>query len=264
MQTTRERRRKEPPRRPAASPPPSPRRRADADDAPRHAGRPAGQTGDRTRERLIQKGLEAFAALGFAGTSVREIARRSRIRVSSLYHYFASKDALYQAVQERVQEQLRELMLGVMGEGLDLRAQAREMVGRLFDFYRENPAYVQLGHRIHLEGVGATESYRRVPDPWLGRMEGLMKPAELPGGCTIEQPVCLEVRDSGPGIPAELRDRLFQPFVTGRIGGTGLGLAIVQRAVEAHRGVVLVDSGPEKGTTFTIFFPARRGAEEAA
>ncbi|HXI20160.1 MAG TPA: ATP-binding protein, partial [Gemmatimonadales bacterium] len=90
------------------------------------------------------------------------------------------------------------------------------------------------------------------------------KSAELPGGCTIEQPVCLEVRDNGPGIPEELRERLFQPFVTGRTGGTGLGLAIVQRAVEAHRGVVLVDSTAGVGTTFTIFFPARRAAEEAA
>ena len=90
------------------------------------------------------------------------------------------------------------------------------------------------------------------------------KPADLPGGCTIEQPVCLEVRDNGPGIPADLRERLFEPFVTGRSGGTGLGLAIVQRAVEAHRGLVLVDSGPDRGTTFTIFFPARRVAEEAA
>lgn len=90
------------------------------------------------------------------------------------------------------------------------------------------------------------------------------KVAELPGGCTIDQPVCLEVRDTGPGIPEELRDRLFQPFVTGRAGGTGLGLAIVQRAVDAHRGMVLVDSHPGKGTTFTIFFPARRAAEEAA
>jgi signal transduction histidine kinase len=90
------------------------------------------------------------------------------------------------------------------------------------------------------------------------------KPVELPGGCAIEQPVCLEVKDTGPGIPDELRDRLFQPFVTGRVGGTGLGLAIVQRAVEAHRGVVLMDSEPGKGTTFTIFFPARRVAEEAA
>jgi two-component system sensor histidine kinase PilS (NtrC family) len=90
------------------------------------------------------------------------------------------------------------------------------------------------------------------------------RPAELPGGCAIEQPVCLEVKDDGPGIPEELRDRLFEPFVTGRAGGTGLGLAIVQRAVEAHRGMVLLDTAPGRGTTFTIFFPARRAAEEAA
>jgi signal transduction histidine kinase len=93
---------------------------------------------------------------------------------------------------------------------------------------------------------------------------GAAKPTDLPQGSGIEQPVRLEVRDDGPGIPEELRDRLFQPFVTGRSGGTGLGLAIVQRAVEAHRGLVLVDSGPDRGTTFTIFFPARRINEEAA
>jgi signal transduction histidine kinase len=90
------------------------------------------------------------------------------------------------------------------------------------------------------------------------------RPADLPVGSSIEQPVCLEVKDNGPGIPEELRDRLFDPFVTGRVGGTGLGLAIVQRAVEAHRGLVLVDTGPGSGTTFTIFFPARRITEDAA
>jgi AcrR family transcriptional regulator len=156
-------------------------RAAEREDAPRHAGRPVGATGDRTRERLIQKGLQTFAELGFAGASVRDIARKARIRVSSLYHYFSSKEALYQAVQDRVQEQLRELMLGVMGQGLDLRGMAREAVGRLFDFFLANPAYVQLGYRAHLEGAGATESFRRVTDRWLGLMEGLMKPAELQG-----------------------------------------------------------------------------------
>ncbi len=65
------------------------------------------------------------------------------------------------------------------------------------------------------------------------------------------------MRDNGPGIPEEIRDRLFDPFVSGRAGGSGLGLAIVQRAVEAHRGLVLVESGPGTGTTFTIFLPAR-------
>ncbi|HEY7029399.1 MAG TPA: ATP-binding protein [Gemmatimonadales bacterium] len=90
---------------------------------------------------------------------------------------------------------------------------------------------------------------------------GPAKVGDLPLGNNIEHPLRLEVRDTGPGIPDELRNRLFEPFVTGRSGGTGLGLAIVQRAVEAHRGLALVDSAPGKGTTFTIYFPARRASE---
>jgi two-component system sensor histidine kinase PilS (NtrC family) len=87
---------------------------------------------------------------------------------------------------------------------------------------------------------------------------------ELPGGAGIENPVFLTVTDNGPGIPEGLRARLFEPFVTGRTGGTGLGLAIVQRAVEAHRGLVLVDSPPGRGTTFTVYLPTARRKEEAA
>src|SRR5216684_2246063 len=87
---------------------------------------------------------------------------------------------------------------------------------------------------------------------------------ELPGGAGIENPVFLTVTDNGPGIPEALWARLFEPFVTGRAGRTGLGLAIVQRAVEAHRGLVLVDSPPGRGTTFTVFLPTARRKEEAA
>ncbi|HEV8123617.1 MAG TPA: ATP-binding protein [Gemmatimonadales bacterium] len=88
--------------------------------------------------------------------------------------------------------------------------------------------------------------------------------SDLPPGCLMTNPVRLEIRDNGPGIPDTVRDRIFEPFVTGRTGGTGLGLAIVQRAVEAHRGLVLVETVPARGTTFTIFFPARWSTEEAA
>ncbi|HEY6207505.1 MAG TPA: ATP-binding protein [Gemmatimonadales bacterium] len=86
----------------------------------------------------------------------------------------------------------------------------------------------------------------------------------LPGGSGIENPIFLSVSDNGPGIPEPLRTRMFEPFVTGRDGGTGLGLAIVQRAVAAHRGLVLVDSAPGQRTTFTVYFPAARRKEEAA
>lgn len=87
---------------------------------------------------------------------------------------------------------------------------------------------------------------------------------ELPGAAGIDNPVALRVSDNGPGIPADLQGRLFEPFATGRVGGTGLGLAIVQRAVEAHRGLVLVDTKAGGGTTFTVYFPAARRKEEAA
>jgi two-component system, NtrC family, sensor histidine kinase PilS len=87
---------------------------------------------------------------------------------------------------------------------------------------------------------------------------------DIPHGTNLEHAVRLQVRDDGPGIPAEIRERLFDPFVSGRPGGSGLGLAIVQRAVEAHRGLVLVDSAPGAGTTFTIFLPAKMMAEDAA
>lgn len=87
---------------------------------------------------------------------------------------------------------------------------------------------------------------------------------DIPHGTNLDQAIRLQVRDTGPGIPEEIRERLFEPFVSGRPGGSGLGLAIVQRAVEAHRGLVLVDSAPGSGTAFTIFLPAKMIAEDAA
>lgn len=79
----------------------------------------------------------------------------------------------------------------------------------------------------------------------------------------LDRLIKLTVTDDGPGIPEAVRDRLFEPFVTGRPGGSGLGLAIVQRAVAAHRGVVMVDTTPGAGTTFSIYLPSTwdRGGE---
>jgi signal transduction histidine kinase len=68
--------------------------------------------------------------------------------------------------------------------------------------------------------------------------------------------VALRVSDTGAGVDPEARDRLFDPFFTTKPGGSGLGLAVVQRAVEAHRGFVLLDSSTEGGgTRFTVVLP---------
>jgi two-component system sensor histidine kinase PilS (NtrC family) len=77
--------------------------------------------------------------------------------------------------------------------------------------------------------------------------------------------IAVRVSDDGPGIPAEIRDRLFEPFATTKPGGTGLGLSVVYRAIEAHRGLVLVDSGGDfTGTRITVLIPLRRSEETTA
>ncbi|GAB4335541.1 MAG: hypothetical protein Kow0037_15580 [Calditrichia bacterium] len=62
--------------------------------------------------------------------------------------------------------------------------------------------------------------------------------------------------DTGPGIPAEIRDKIFESFVTsGKESGTGLGLAIVKKIVEDHQGKIELSSEKGKGTTFRIILP---------
>ncbi len=65
----------------------------------------------------------------------------------------------------------------------------------------------------------------------------------------------IEVWDNGPGIPAEVRDRIFNPFFTTKDAGTGLGLAIVHRIVEAHAGTIRVTNDSRGGARFSICLP---------
>ena len=73
--------------------------------------------------------------------------------------------------------------------------------------------------------------------------------------------VTLRVADNGPGIPDEARDKIFDPFFTtkGSGKGIGLGLAIVYQIVEAHGGVISMESAAGQGTAFTVSLPATQG-----
>jgi len=64
----------------------------------------------------------------------------------------------------------------------------------------------------------------------------------------------LQVMDDGPGVPEDIRDRVFNPLVSGREGGSGIGLALVQTYVQNHGGVVEFDSRPGR-TVFTLLLP---------
>lgn len=92
----------------------------------------------------------------------------------------------------------------------------------------------------------------------------LMNAAQaLPGGGEIRmaidregETVRLRVSDNGVGIPSSHRERIFEPFFSGRAGGTGLGLAIVREIVREHGGEIAVESVEGAGSTFTVKIPA--------
>src|SRR6266436_4698328 len=84
----------------------------------------------------------------------------------------------------------------------------------------------------------------------------------MKGRCSIDVTVtgdgsglAVTVADHGPGIPAELRQRVFEPYFTTKDDGTGLGLALVRVTLEAHRGTISVGETPGGGATFAIVFP---------
>jgi two-component system, NtrC family, sensor histidine kinase HydH len=75
--------------------------------------------------------------------------------------------------------------------------------------------------------------------------------------------VAISVSDSGPGVPAEIRERIFEPFFTTRSRGVGLGLAIARQIVEAHGGRIDVGEGPRGGARFTVSLPIAVRAQAA-
>jgi len=69
----------------------------------------------------------------------------------------------------------------------------------------------------------------------------------------------MSVTDNGPGVPADQRERIFEPFVRlprSTRNGTGLGLAIVRRTIEAHGGTITCGASPTGGARFTLRLPA--------
>jgi signal transduction histidine kinase/DNA-binding response OmpR family regulator len=87
---------------------------------------------------------------------------------------------------------------------------------------------------------------------------------DLPADDTAGPMVELWVRDTGVGIPEDVRARIFEPFFTTKgTQGSGLGLAMVRKVIEAHGGSVAVESQPGQGTTFRIQLPAAAGTANA-
>lgn len=101
-----------------------------------------------TKERILRAAEEVFATRGFEGASTREIAARSGINISSLHYHWETKERLYVAVFTDIDRRLMEASAASMrtGDGgPDGECRSREeTIGRLFDFFRDNPTVPRL------------------------------------------------------------------------------------------------------------------------
>jgi signal transduction histidine kinase len=85
------------------------------------------------------------------------------------------------------------------------------------------------------------------------RIEICCEPAQIASTAALR----IRVRDNGPGLSAEQRQRIFEPFYTTKPTGTGLGTAIAQRLIEAHGGTLAIGDAPPPGTEIIVTLPCR-------
>jgi signal transduction histidine kinase len=133
-------------------------------------------------------------------------------------------------------------------------------------------AYAQEIHRqctgrgitLHLEGLSSLGQVRLHQNTFRRALINLIQNAidAMPQGGALTLrgrqvgcQVCLEVQDTGPGIPDDQLSQLFVPFHTTKSEGTGLGLYIVREILAAHGGTITIISTPGSGTTCVVMLP---------
>ncbi len=86
-------------------------------------------------------------------------------------------------------------------------------------------------------------------------LEKTLRLAIAPEVMNGEPGVGVIVEDSGPGVPPELQEQIFNPFFTSKKDGVGLGLSIVAKIVDDHRGTIRLENNTPRGARFHVFFP---------
>jgi signal transduction histidine kinase len=76
-----------------------------------------------------------------------------------------------------------------------------------------------------------------------------------PAGAASRYELVVSVTDNGPGVPADIADRIFHPFFTTKERGSGIGLANAQKAAASHGGSIELERGQLSGTTFRLRLP---------
>jgi signal transduction histidine kinase len=229
-----------------------------------------------SQERLIHS--ERFAAVGEAAAYVSHEIKNPLMVIGGL----AGQVERHLAQNPAVQEKLRI----IQGEIRRLES----FLGELRDFLRPAPPHKQeinlnevilevqalMGEAAKEKGIAVEDrldsKLPRIavdPNQFKQVLVNLFKnavEATDPGGRIIlstnsqDGQVCFAIRDTGKGMPPEVRDKVFHPFFTTKEKGTGLGLAVIHKIITDHHGRIDLETSPGEGSTFTIKLPLRPDA----
>jgi signal transduction histidine kinase len=116
----------------------------------------------------------------------------------------------------------------------------------------EIPADPQLCEQVFVNLITNALQAMQTQEASLEKILRLSIAPEISNG---ESGVGVVVEDTGPGVPPELREQIFNPFFTSKKDGVGLGLSIVAKIVDDHRGSIRLEDNTPRGARFHVFFP---------
>jgi two-component system, NtrC family, nitrogen regulation sensor histidine kinase NtrY len=136
------------------------------------------------------------------------------------------------------------------------------LVGDTLDLYRDLKAGVEVDSRVDARLGEVSLDAQQIRRALINLIDNAIEATEAPGRVTVgahraDGHLEIDVADTGRGIPAEARDKLFLPYFSTKGRGTGLGLAIVHRIVTDHHGRIRVEDNRPHGTVFTMELPLR-------
>ena len=236
---------------------------------------------EETQRQLFQS--EKLAALGKLSAGIAHEIRNPLTSIKILIHSL---------VDEMATDASREKDLAVIETEI---ARVNKIIKQFLDFARPRPPSLEpmdirtvleetlalLNHEMEAQGISLEQNYvsdlppvpmdrEQMKQVFLNLMlnatqamdrEGeLIISAELkpnPAGGKNRPFLEIAIRDTGPGMPEDIKSKIFEPFFSTKEEGIGLGLPIAQRIVEEHRGEIRVESNPGEGTTFYITLPVR-------
>jgi signal transduction histidine kinase len=154
-------------------------------------------------------------------------------------------------------------------EPADLTALLDRMLKNVSDHWKGKPVEVERAYapglpQIPLDESLAEQAFINLIQNAYEAMEetgGVLRVEAVPGAHNGRPGITVRISDSGPGIPEELREEVFNPFVTTKKTGVGLGLSIVSKIIDGHHGSIRADRGPKGGALFIVFLP---GEEQAS